>query len=90
MKEFRIVILFEFIFCYEKVLKGDEWHFIWRNYKYLDPVGKACYEASKALEINYVGFDVLMNENNEFVILEANSGPIITDEVIDAFKKIIL
>lgn len=54
-----------------------------RGYK---NINEACIKAAQALKIDYVGFDVLVNSDKDFVILEANSGPIITDDVIDFFK----
>lgn len=89
-KEFRVVVLQEqVVACYEKVLVGDQWEFHTRTYRYLDAVKHQCLVAAHVLDIDYVGFDVLVNDDNEFVILEANSAPIITDEIISAFKKYI-
>ena len=60
-----------------------------RSYNYLEPIKEACLRAATALKIDYVGFDVLVNKQNEFVILEANSAPIATMEVLQAFKRLI-
>jgi glutathione synthase/RimK-type ligase-like ATP-grasp enzyme len=89
-KEFRIVCFQETAYAYEKVREGTEWHLILREYQYLTPMLKACQEAKKALAIDFVGFDVLVNDENEFAIIEANSGPIMTDEILGAFKEYIL
>ncbi len=89
-KEFRVVVLKNAIIaCYEKVREGDEWMFYERTYQYLLPIKEACLMAAAALKIDYVGFDVLVNQDNEFVILEANSAPIITEDVMKAFKRLI-
>ncbi len=89
-KEFRVIVLKgKVVACYEKVLVGDEWEFHERTYRYLDAVKHQCLQAAHVLDIDYVGFDVLIADNNEFVILEANSAPIITDDVIKAFQKYI-
>lgn len=87
-KEFRVVVLNAItIACYEKVREGDEWMFYERTYQYLDPIRDACSIAAQVLGIDYVGFDVLVDTNNEFVILEANSAPIITEDVMKHFKR---
>lgn len=87
-KEFRVVMFNAItIACYEKVREGDEWVFYERSYGYLEPIKEACAAASLALDIQYVGFDVLVNSQNEFVILEANSAPIITEDVMKTFKR---
>lgn len=89
-KEFRVVVLKNAIIaCYEKVREGEEWMFYERSYQYLQPVQQACLDAAAVLKIDYVGFDVLVNKENEFVILEANSAPIITEDVMKAFRRII-
>lgn len=86
-KEFRIVCFQEATYAYEKVQEGTEWSFILREYQYLTPIRKACQEAKKALAIDFVGFDVLVAEDNSFVIIEANSGPIMTEELLEDFKE---
>jgi glutathione synthase/RimK-type ligase-like ATP-grasp enzyme len=48
-----------------------------------------CIRAARALSIDYVGFDVLAQTKNDCVIIEANSGPILTEEAIDAFHELI-
>lgn len=89
-KEFRVVVVNGItISCYEKEAINDkEWVFIEKNYKYLNDIKEACVKASEALGIHYAGYDVVVNNNNEFVILEANSAPIITDDVIKEFKRL--
>lgn len=61
----------------------------------LDPVEKigfekidaACMEAAKHLEIDFVGFDILAKDQTKFKIIEANSAPIMTQEVANYIKK---
>jgi len=48
-----------------------------------------CLKAAHALGIDYVGFDVLAQTKNDCVIIEANSGPILTDEALEAFQTLI-
>ena len=89
-KEYRVVVINGITtFCYEKVRKDGEWGFYLRDYQYLIPIRTACMKAAELLAINYVGFDVLVNENKEFVILEANSAPILTDDSAREIKKLV-
>jgi len=87
-KEFRVTVLYGYACaCYEKEHINEEWHLLLKNYDYLQPIKLACIKAADALKIDYVGFDVLVNKKNEFVILEANTAPILTEEMIEAFKE---
>lgn len=87
-KEFRIIVFNKAaVVAYEKKLIDEEWNLIEKQYKYLDPVRKSCLDAAKVLQIDFVGFDVLVGHDNSFVILEANSAPILTDEAIVFFKN---
>ena len=89
-REFRIVCFQEAAYAYEKVQEGTEWSLILREYQYLTPIRKACQEAKKALAIDFVGFDVLVDDNNNFVIIEANSGSIMTEELLEDFKEYVI
>jgi len=89
-KEFRVNVLNKLVcVAYEKVLVDESWVLTPRDFKYLEPIRAACVTAAKALDIDFVGFDVLVNADNEFVVLEANSGPVMTDEMLEAFKKLV-
>jgi glutathione synthase/RimK-type ligase-like ATP-grasp enzyme len=48
-----------------------------------------CTLAAELLDIDYVGFDVLANSQTDYKILEANSGPLLTPEVLDIIKDTI-
>jgi glutathione synthase/RimK-type ligase-like ATP-grasp enzyme len=43
-------------------------------------------KAAKALDIDFVGFDVLVSKQGRYKFLEANTGPVLTAEMIDAVK----
>lgn len=88
--EFRIVVFMgKVVGRYRKRQVKDEW--------LLDPVeaegfgyiDRACIKAAKALDIDLVGFDVLSRGKTRFVILEANSAPILTAETSSAIQKFI-
>ncbi len=86
--EFRIVVFMGNVVG--RYLKRTE-----KEDLYLDPVSeigfekidKACVKAAAALEIDYVGFDVLSRGKTKFVILEANSSPILTEESAEEIKQ---
>lgn len=87
--EYRIVVFKgKVIGRYWKALHEDGfWHFEEQPKKGLKQASEACIQGALALGIDYVGFDVLYNSDEDFRICEANSGPIITDEVIKAIKR---
>jgi glutathione synthase/RimK-type ligase-like ATP-grasp enzyme len=80
------------VFCgkcvgvYEKVRRdGAGWEFIavWNH----NHIRAQAEQAAKALDIDFVGFDVLVNVNEgKWLFLEANTGCILTPEMIDAIK----
>jgi len=61
-----------------------EWSFNVQPKRGFEKMDEACLKAAKALGIDYVGFDVVAMNKNDFVILEANSGPILTGEAEEA------
>lgn len=85
--ELRVVTLFgKVVGFYEKVRKeNDQWHFTPR--KPTKEISDAAIKAADVLGIDFVGFDIVCKTSKDFKILEANSGPIITDEVIQAFSN---
>lgn len=88
-REYRVVVFKEKVVgIYSKVEDGDgSWDLVKLQLRGFDEIIRQCSEAAKALKIDYVGFDVVANTRNDFKILEANSGPILTDEAVEAFKK---
>ena len=58
--------------------------------KGFEKIDEHCIKAAKALGIDYVGFDVLAHTKKDFVILEANSGAIMTDEAALAIVEYFL
>lgn len=86
--EYRVVILKGVIVGrYRKVIDADGmWSLEIRDKRGFENMDIECRRAAVALGIDYVGFDVLAANKNEFVIIEANSAPILTDESVEAFK----
>lgn len=80
--EYRVVIFNgEVVGYYYKNRKPDGWwHFMVQPQRGFDKMGEQCVRAAKELGIDYVGFDVVAKDKNNFRILEANSSPIITAE----------
>lgn len=46
-----------------------------------------CIKAAKGLGIDYVGFDVLIQTKKRYIIIEANSGPVLTEEALDVISN---
>ena len=93
-KEFRVCVLRHedknYVEAYQKVSNGNgEWELIHVNHKTHDYMKDQCILAAEALKIDYVGFDVLYNSYADFVILEANSAPILTEEMVLHFKQLL-
>lgn len=83
--EYRIVVFMgQVVGRYYKADKEGEWHFIKQRKDGFEEMDKACLKAAKVLGIDYVGFDVVSRNKKDFRILEANSGPVLTDEAEDA------
>ncbi|AXH71991.1 MAG: glutathione synthase/Ribosomal protein S6 modification [Podoviridae sp. ctbj_2] len=93
-KEIRVVVFQgEIAGVYEKEYLGDDsmWSFVpLERKKCYTKMTETCIKAANVLGMDYVGFDVLYNNTNNFVILEANSGPILTDEVGNFIKSKLL
>jgi len=88
--EFRIVVFMgKVVGRYRKQAKGTDWWLNPVDAEGFDHIDAACIEGAKALEIDYVGFDVLSRGKKTFTILEANSAPILTEEVAEAIKNYI-
>lgn len=87
--EYRVVVFKgKVVGRYFKKLEPDgTWTFMIARPKGFETMDEACIKAAKALSIDYVGFDVLANTKKDFRICEANSGPILTEEVKQAIVK---
>lgn len=86
--EYRIVVFNgKVVGRYRKQVRNGEWCFQLMHPQGFEEVDKDCVKAAQAIGIDYVGFDVLENKEGKCIILEANSAPIITDEVIEAITK---
>lgn len=89
--EYRVIVFKgKVVARYRKDEHGFDWHLTLMRKKGFEQMDDHCIRGAFALEAEYVGFDVLCNEQDEFVIIEANSAPIITDETIKAIKKELL
>ena len=86
-KELRVMVFCgQVVGVYKKVHQGGNmWVFV--EVRGHDVIKEHAIIAAKALDIDFVGFDVLVNKDNEYKFLEANSGCILTDEMIQSIKK---
>lgn len=83
--EYRIMVFNgQVVGRYYKALNNDDWDFNIQPRQGFEAMDKACLKAAKVLGIDFVGFDVVANNKKDFRILEANSGPMLTDEAEDA------
>jgi hypothetical protein len=64
-----------------------EWSFMVQPKRGFEAIDDACLKASKALGIDFVGFDIVAMDKQHFVVLEANSGPILTEEAETAIVE---
>lgn len=88
--EYRVVVLCgKVVGRYRKVERDGTWDLELRDKRGFEHMDDICIRAARALGIDYVGFDVLAQTKNDCVIIEANSGPILTEETIDAFHELI-
>lgn len=86
VKELRVMVFCgQVVGAYKKVEVDGGWHFQ-KVHISKDLTGDAI-KAAKALDIDYVGFDVLVAKDAAYVFLEANSGPILVEEMVDEIKK---
>lgn len=79
--ELRVVVFMGKVFTYRKHQVLDEWEF----YPFRAPksLTEDAIRAAKGLGIDYVGFDVLYNNKGSYAFLEANSGPVLIEDVRD-------
>ncbi len=88
--EYRVVVLCgKVVGRYRKVERDGTWDLELRDKRGFEHMDEICIKAARVLGIDYVGFDVLAQTKNDCVIIEANSGPILTEEAIDAFHELI-
>lgn len=88
--EYRVVVLCgKVVGRYRKVERDGTWDLELRDKRGFEHMDDICIRAARALGIDYVGFDVLAQTKNDCVIIEANSGPVLTDETIEAFYELI-
>ena len=89
--EYRVVVLKgKVVGRYRKVVDAEGmWSLELRDKRGFEEMDAACLRAARALRIDYVGFDVLAQKKDNFVIIEANSAPILTDESVEAFKQLL-
>ena len=87
--EFRIVVYKNKVLArYIKKENDDgEWEFIHLEPAGFEAIDAATIKAAKALGIDYAGLDIIAKNQEDFRVLEANSGPIITDDVLTILKK---
>lgn len=85
-KELRVMVLFgkpSGFYEKKRVADGERWEFV--GHLPIKAVNDAAVKAANALGIDYVGFDILYNSPQSFAILEANSGPILTEDIKQGF-----
>lgn len=86
--EYRIMVFRgEIVGRYFKHEDAGDWYFNLQPAKGFEEMDAQCLRATAALGIDYVGFDVIANTKKKFKIIEANSGPRITDEAENAIVE---
>lgn len=90
VREYRVVVFMDQVAIYFKSTHRDK--VVW-DLNFVKPsqwgsthenMGWYAVEAAKAIGIDYVGFDVLVNSKGQCCFLEANSSPILCEEIKDA------
>lgn len=79
--ELRVVVFMGKVFTYRKHQVLDEWEF--HPFRAPKSLTEDAIRAAKGLGIDYVGFDVLYNNKGSYAFLEANSGPVLIEDVRD-------
>lgn len=87
--EYRVVVFKGIVVAryYKKLTENHEWRFMIARPKGFEAMDEECVKSARALNIDYVGFDVLANTKKDFRICEANSGPMLTEEVKQYIKN---
>jgi hypothetical protein len=91
-REYRVTSVFGTILVYFKRFSKETGNheFILQRTKDYPEIVDQCQQAAKLLGIDYVSFDVVAKTKRDFVILEANSGTILTDEASTAIVEYFL
>lgn len=83
--ELRVVVFCgHVVACYKKDDNNGDWDF--NPFNIPDNLSKDAIRAATTLDIDYVGFDVLVDNKGSYVFLEANSGPVLTEDVVEAIQ----
>ena len=88
-REYRIVVFMGKVIGRYRKDEDDEgcWNLNWVDKKGFEAIDDACIRAANALGADFVGFDVLSYTKKKFVLLGANSGPVLNEEVKDYLVK---
>jgi len=89
-QEYRIIVFKgKVVARYEKKFKKslDCLEFVLMDKKGFKEIDADCIKAANAIDIDYAGFDVLYSEEEGHKILEANTGCILTDDVLEYLVK---
>lgn len=91
-REYRVTYVFGQVLVYFKRFSKETGNheFMLQRAKDYPEIVAQCQEAAKRLGIDYVSFDVVAKTKKDFVILEANSGTILTDEASTAIVEFFL
>lgn len=86
--EWRVVVFKGVVVArYKKEFYQEGDNLLWNLRLYTEQgfenIDRSCLQAAEALQIDFVGFDVLENKKGVYVVLEANSGPVMTEEVLE-------
>jgi glutathione synthase/RimK-type ligase-like ATP-grasp enzyme len=89
VRELRVVVFCEKVVAvYKKVDQLGSWEFVPITFSVCKgQVAADAITAAKALDIDYVGFDVLVAEDGSYRFLEANTGAILTHGVLKKIKQ---
>lgn len=89
VNEYRIVVFMGKVVgrYYKEKQPNNTWKFVLCTKAGFKDIDNSALRASEALQIDYVGFDVLEDQEGSYRFLEANTGPIMTDESLKAIKK---
>ena len=87
-QEYRIMVFKgEIVGRYYKHEENGDWYFNLQPAKGFEKMDAHCLRAAQALQVDYVGFDVVAKNKNNFKILEANSAPRLTYEAAIAILE---
>lgn len=85
--EFRIVVFRGTVIGrYLKEESNGIWNLNSMDKEGFEEIDRHCVATARNLGIDYVGFDVLSNSQTDFILLEANSAPIITADTLTTVR----